>query len=97
GGEGTLARFLAGRGPQSHILADRSLIDALPADPARGFTWSATLEGVPETARAIYVDADDELAQCRAAATRFPGRRVWGLRHHVAPMLVGDRQPLNSV
>jgi len=98
GSEGTLARFLAGRGPQSHILAEQALIDALPADPARGFTWSPTLEGVPETARAIYVDAgDDELAQCRAATARFPGRRIWGLRHHVAPMLVGDRQPLNSV
>jgi hypothetical protein len=98
GSEGTVARFLAGRGAQSHIVAERSLVDALPADPARGFTWSPTLDDVPDTARAIYVDAgDDELAQCRAATARFPGRRVWGLRHHVAPMLVGDGQPLKNV
>jgi hypothetical protein len=98
GSEGTLARFLAGRGAQSHLVAQRSLVDALPPDPARGFTWSATLDEVPDTARAIYLDGDDdERGLLQAAAARFPGRRVWGLRHHVAPMLAGDRQPLKDV
>jgi LPS sulfotransferase NodH len=98
GAEGSLARFLAGRGAQSHIVAGRDLIAALPPDPAQAFTWSESPDGVPPSAKAIYVDSDTgEFALWRTVAERFPDRRVWGLRHHVMPMLAGDGQPRKDV
>jgi hypothetical protein len=98
GTDRTLARFLAGRGAQSHLVASRALVDALPPDPARGFTWSESLDGVAPGARTVYVDGDaGEYALWQAATQRFPERRVLGLRHHVVPMLAGDGQPRKEV
>ena len=98
GADGSLARFLAGRGAQSHIVASRALVDALPPDPAGAFTWSESLDGVPATAKTVYIDSDTaEFALWRAAAERFPDRRVLGLRHHLVPMLAGDGQPRKDV
>ena len=94
----SLGAFLAGRGGQSHLVCSRAMRDALPADPAGKFTWSATLDKVPAGAKTLHLDSpDDELGLLRAARERFPDRRLLGLRHHVAPMLATDRKAIKSV
>jgi len=94
----SLGEFLAGRGAQSHLVSSRALREALPLHRAGAFTWSATLDDVPATARTLHVDSPDaEAALLREAADRFPRLRVLGLRHHLAPMLATDRHPLRDV
>jgi len=94
----SLGEFLAGRGAQSHLVASRALREALPAHRAGAFTWSQTLDGVAATARTLHIDSPDrEHALLREAVARFPGLRVLGLRHHLAPMLATDRHPLKDV
>ena len=94
----SLGAFLAGRGGQSHLVCSPAMRDALPADPAAKFSWSATLDDVPAGARTLHLDSpDDELGLLREAQARFPDRRLLGLRHHVAPMLATDRKAIKDV
>lgn len=94
----SLGAFLAGRGGQSHLVCSHAMRDALPADPAGRFSWSATLDEVPAAAKALHLDSpDDELGLLREARARFPDRRILGLRHHVAPMLATDRKAIKDV
>ncbi|MFZ2990814.1 Stf0 family sulfotransferase [Ideonella sp.] len=91
-----LSQFLCNRSAQAHILAPADFLQVLrERAPGAKWTQSETVDKIPAAAKRIFVyDPEDETGVMRAVQEAKQTEAVYGVLHHIVPMLaVNKLQP----